>query len=155
MIVFSRVLLIVLLDQLSKWAVLTQLSPGESLPVLPPFFYFTLIHNTGIAFGLFQGRETILFILITLSLVVLSWIAYRVHTADGQTKTNPSVRPSRLAVWGITLILAGAIGNWLDRIRFHAVIDFLDFRIWPVFNLADSAITIGVGLYLILLLRKP
>ena len=52
------------------------------------------------------------------------------------------------------LILGGAIGNWIDRIRFGAVIDFLDFRVWPVFNIADSAITIGVALYLLLLLKK-
>lgn len=61
---------------------------------------------------------------------------------------------SQLARVGLALILGGAVGNWIDRIRFHAVIDFLDFRIWPVFNLADSMITIGVFLYLYLLLRK-
>ena len=55
----------------------------------------------------------------------------------------------------MALILAGAVGNWLDRIRYGAVIDFIDFRIWPVFNIADSAITFGVGLYLIHFFKKP
>lgn len=56
--------------------------------------------------------------------------------------------------WGIGLILGGAVGNWMDRIRLGAVVDFLDFRIWPVFNFADTAITIGVGLFLLELMRK-
>lgn len=64
------------------------------------------------------------------------------------------VQESRLAKWGMALILGGAIGNWIDRVRFGAVIDFFDFRVWPVFNVADSAITVGVVLYFFLILRK-
>jgi len=59
-----------------------------------------------------------------------------------------------MARFGIALILGGAIGNWIDRIRFGAVIDFLDFRVWPIFNVADSAITAGVFLYLILIIKE-
>jgi len=60
----------------------------------------------------------------------------------------------KVARFGLALILGGAFGNWIDRVRFGAVVDFLDFRVWPVFNVADSAITVGVAVYLILLFRK-
>jgi len=73
-------------------------------------------------------------------------------TSDGKRIERP-VAPS-LARVGLALILGGAIGNWIDRIQFGAVIDFLDFRIWPVFNVADSAITVGVCLYLLVFIRK-
>lgn len=80
--------------------------------------------------------------LITVSLLLLGVWAVRVEARSSG---------GRLA---FALILGGAVGNWIDRLRFGAVIDFLDFRVWPVFNIADSAITLGVVLYLFLLLRK-
>lgn len=103
------------------------------------------------AFGLLRGHESLLFALITVSLCVLLFIGVRMHVpkAGGDFR-----KPPALSHWGLALILGGAVGNWIDRIRFQAVIDFLDFRVWPVFNVADSAITVGVGLYLILLLKK-
>ncbi len=87
-----------------------------------------------------SGYEPVLFTVITLSLIILFWVS------------NRSQQTSRLNRWALSLILGGALGNWIDRLRFQAVIDFIDFRVWPVFNLADSAITIGVGLYMIGLL---
>ena len=66
-------------------------------------------------------------------------------------KTHSWKEPQLL---GLALILGGAIGNWIDRIRYQAVVDFLDFRIWPVFNIADSAITIGVAFYIILFFKR-
>ena len=132
---------ILLLDQLTKaWARLA-LGLGESWPVLPHLFHLTRVENQGVAFGLFQGVNSTLLVVITLSIVVLFAIGFRT------TGHRPSTQ------WGIGLILGGALGNWIDRIRFGAVIDFLDFRIWPVFNLADTAITIGVGLFLLDVLR--
>lgn len=132
------------MDQLTKWVARISLMPGESFPVLPDFFHFTLVYNRGIAFGLFNQNPSILFILISMSLVLLAIIARQAYAE----------KSSRLGWWGMALILAGAIGNWIDRFRFQAVVDFLDFRVWPVFNLADTAITVGVGLYLLLLMRK-
>lgn len=89
------------------------------------------------AFGLFSDHAHILFGIITLSLIVLFIIA---NKSDHSKSNNKFI---------LGLILGGAIGNWIDRIRFHAVIDFIDFKIWPVFNLADSFITIGVFLYIL------
>ena len=150
---FTGITLAVLLtDQFTKFLALTLLASVETVPLVAGIFHFTLVRNTGIAFGLLRGHESLLLGLITLSLCVLLWIGIRMHlpATPGAFKKTPA-----LAHWGLALILGGAAGNWIDRLRFHAVIDFLDFRIWPVFNVADSAITIGVCLYLILLMKKP
>lgn len=133
---------ILLADQLTKFLAQTTLIPGISRPVINNFFHLTLVENQGIAFGLFQGADKILLIIITLSIAILIAVGFRVSPLHVKTQ------------WGIGLILGGAAGNWIDRIRFGAVIDFLDFRIWPVFNVADSAITLGVGIFLLELLTK-
>lgn len=132
------------------------------MPVISGIFHLTLVQNTGIAFGFFRRHEAVLLLLITLSIGVLFFLGHRMCRSGTAAKLSGSVsepkvqRPApTLARWGLALILGGAIGNWIDRLRFGAVIDFLDFRVWPVFNLADSAITIGVGLYLLMLIRKP
>lgn len=134
---------VVVLDQGTKALSEVYLSPGVSVPLIPHFFHLTLVKNQGIAFGLFQGAEKILLFVITLSIALL--VNFALQPYPGR----------RLTQWGISLILGGALGNWIDRIRAGAVIDFLDFRIWPVFNFADTAITLGVGLFLLELLKKP
>ena len=133
------------MDQITKFWAVSFLSLGESLPLFPEVFHLTLVYNTGIAFGFFRHHQSLLFILITLSLIFLFLWGLRIHSAR---KSQASVH------WGLGLILGGALGNWIDRLRLGAVIDFLDFRIWPVFNLADSAITIGVCWYMIRLLLR-
>jgi signal peptidase II len=134
---------VVLLDQLTKALAVAYLPPETSRPVFPNVFHLTLVENQGIAFGLFQGYEELLFVLITASIAVLILIGLR----------SDDLRVRIQMAYG--LILGGAIGNWIDRLRVGAVIDFLDFRIWPVFNLADTAITVGVGLFLLdLLIRR-
>lgn len=145
------VLLVLFLDQYSKSFALAHLAHEESISVIPGIFHFTLVQNKGIAFGIFRQHELILKILITISILVLAFIGWRM-CLRAACETNRKFLT--LAETGMALILGGALGNWIDRLRFNAVVDFLDFRIWPVFNLADSAITIGVGLYLILLMRK-
>ena len=99
------------------------LSNIPTQPILPNVFHLTLVHNTGVAFGLLQGYG-LLITLGTCAVIVGLWW-------------------SRFFTLSTGLILGGAIGNLIDRLRIGAVIDFLDFRIWPVFNLADSCITIG------------
>ena len=127
----------VLLDQFTKALAQNLLTSGLAQPVLPPVFFLTLVENRGIAFGLFQNGEKILLLVITFSIAVLAVLGFR-------------DRSGRFRVQGgIGLILGGAVGNVIDRLRVGAVIDFLDFRIWPVFNFADTAITIGVGLFLL------
>lgn len=140
---FSLVALSVLLfDQLTKFWALRLLKSGISAPLIPRIFHLTLVENEGIAFGLLPGIDKILLVAITLSIIILIFFGLRM---DPQRWTSQ---------WGIGLILGGALGNWVDRVRVGAVVDFLDFRIWPVFNFADTAITIGVGLFFLEMLKK-
>lgn len=128
------VLLTLVVDQFSKALVKYLLPVGHSLPVIPHVFYLTYIHNPGAAFGLFAYRTTF-FVLATLVVIVLVLVLARYI---------PEHR--RLLRLSMGLILGGAIGNLIDRLRYGLVVDFLDFRFWPVFNLADSAIVIGAFL---------
>lgn len=132
--------LIVSLDQISKYFISRAVSPGESIPLIKNIFHITLVYNTGIAFGMFKN-QTAFFIII--SLIAVALILHNIFSQKSKKDFN------KMEFFALALILGGAIGNMIDRIIFGYVIDFLDFRIWPVFNIADSAITIGVALLLI------
>lgn len=108
--------------------------PGESLPLIPSVFHLTYVQNRGAAFGLFQGQQVLF---IVLALLVIAWL---VRELAVESSASPVAR------WGCALVLGGAAGNLLDRLRFGYVVDFIDLRVWPVFNVGDSAITIGVSL---------
>jgi signal peptidase II len=134
--------LVILLDQASKLWVLGSFHLGESLPVTG-FFNLVLVFNSGAAFSFLSdagGWQKWFF--IVLALVISGWLAVmiRQHAAE------------RLQPLAFALVLGGALGNVIDRLRFGAVVDFLDFHVagwhWPAFNVADSAITIGVVLLL-------
>lgn len=145
---YTAVSSLIFVDQLTKFIILQKLTLGESLPVFSDVLHLTLVQNRGIAFGLFGGHDQILLITITVSIVVLAMIGHTLwKKQEGRFLTL-----NRAA---IALIFAGAAGNWLDRLRYGAVIDFLDFRIWPVFNIADTAISVGVGLYLLHFFKQP
>ena len=131
---------IVGLDQLTKYLISQIISPRESIVIIEKFFYITLVHNTGIAFGLFKN-QTIIFVII--SIITVALIIYNIFYRRKYKRIH------KLELFAFSLILAGALGNLIDRVRFGYVIDFLDFRIWPVFNIADSAITVGIILILI------
>jgi len=133
-------LCIILLDQISKWIVLGTLQPGDSHYVAP-FFNWVLTFNSGAAFSFLSdaaGWQRGLF--ITLALVASAWIIYLLRR----------YRQQKLFSLALSLVLAGALGNVIDRVFFGAVVDFLDFHAygyhWPAFNVADSAITCGAAL---------
>ena len=128
---FLIALLVFILDRVTKIVAVSNMSYGQSIHILPNIFHFTFVLNNGTAFGLFKGANSALAVL---SVLVITLIIFYV------LKNKVSTFASSLA---LGLILGGAIGNLFDRIRFGYVIDFIDFRIWPVFNIADSAITIG------------
>jgi signal peptidase II len=144
---------IVALDQITKAVVLEHLPPGVVIHLIDGFLSLTLVMNTGLAFGLLGGlpaawRWLIALLSIT-ALVVLARVALRV-LADG----------GWLARLSVALIFGGAVSNLIDRARFGAVVDFVDVHVsgyhWPAFNVADSAITIGVTLLAVhLMLARP
>lgn len=128
---------IVGLDQLSKWIVLSQLAPGETVYVAP-FWNWVLTFNPGAAFSFLAdqpGWQRWLF--TALALGVSAWIAVELRKDPGQ----------KMMALALTLVMGGALGNVIDRIRFGAVVDFIQWHAagyyWPAFNVADSAITLG------------
>ncbi len=130
-------------DQTTKAFVLAGLAPGESLPVIAGFFDLTHVRNPGGAFGFLQQLDPAW----RLGLFATASIAAVFVLLGFYLQTPPSQR--RLS-WGLALVFGGALGNLVDRFRFGEVVDFLDFYVgrwhWPAFNVADSAITVGVGL---------
>ncbi len=134
------IMLLITLDQAIKFLVNNSLSYGQSIPVIRNIFHFTYVRNSGAGFGILQGYKELLIIVNIIIISIL--LIYRHKTGS-----------DRYLDIAMALIIGGAIGNIIDRIRFSFVIDYLDFRIWPVFNLADSAVVIGVGILIIYLWR--
>jgi len=135
---------VLILDQVTKALILAHLPLGGSIAVIPGFFDLTHVHNPGGAFGFLAGMsaEVRSLLFIAVSLVAAGLILYFYwQTPLGQ----------RFLSVGLALIFGGAVGNLVDRMRFGIVVDFLDVYAgtlhWPAFNVADSAITIGVGIF--------
>jgi signal peptidase II len=137
------------LDQYTKYEVQQRIRLYQTISVIDGFFNLTHLRNTGGAFGIFAGQKdgvrSLFF--IGVALVAVGVILYLIHKAKEHERT--------LSL-SLSLILSGALGNLIDRIRYGEVVDFLDFHLfsfhWPAFNIADSAITIGIGLMAIELL---
>ena len=158
-------LLVVVLDQLTKFLVVSSMELHESIPILGDTLCLTYIRNPGGAFGLRWGHVAVYYVAAGL---VIVWIAWQI-IREGHTR--------RLSMWALALILAGALGNFIDRVLLGEVVDFIDceffdisvpaFNIgilnhaglemdrWPTFNIADSAVTVGVVVLLISLFRDP
>ena len=129
-------------DQLSKAAVSSAVALGQSTPVLKNIFHISLVHNTGAAFGLFKNQNIPF---IALSIAVILYLTRDLILNGLRYNLTRSI--------SLGLVLGGAAGNLGDRLRLGYIVDFLDFRIWPVFNIADSAITIGIMLLAIDILK--
>ncbi|HEX8409813.1 MAG TPA: signal peptidase II [Thermoanaerobaculia bacterium] len=143
---------IVIFDIWTKQLVLANIRLHDAIPVIPDFFQLVHVRNTGAAFGLGANASTKLvpILLNTGAIAVFCVVAvYAMRTAV----------TDRLLQTGLHLILGGAIGNLLDRFRFGYVVDFLDVYIgshhWPAFNVADSAICIGIALLFLDMRKKP
>jgi len=148
------ILFFIVLDQATKAAVARSVDLYRSIPVIPGFFNISRIHNKGAIFGMFSqtGGRLVTSLLTGASFLALGFVVYYF------LKTPVS---ERLMKFSLSLILAGALGNLVDRILHGYVIDYLDFYIsshhWPFFNVADSCISIGACLLIILILfpRRP
>jgi len=134
---FSGVLFV---DQVSKYFVDRTLELNESLPVIENYFYLRYIRNPGIAFGLKFGHPFVMLTVTTIIILLLGWLFLKGRLASGNI----------LEKTAMVLVLGGAVGNHIDRIRMREVIDFIDMGIgryrWPVYNLADTFVTIGMGI---------
>ncbi len=150
--IFSLVAaVIVVFDQITKYLIDTRMLLHESIPVVQGFFNITYVKNPGAAFGFLAGANQLFraffFIGITIAAIIL--IVYYIR----KTKVR-----DLLVISPLSLIMGGAIGNLIDRVRFGEVIDFLDVYIgphhWPAFNVADSAISVGAVLLIFEMMRK-
>ena len=129
-------LLVIIFDQLTKYYVVSNFYLGESVPVIENIFHWTYLLNPGAAFGMFEGSRWF-FVVIAIGVLVGIWYMKDEINEGGW-----------MMQYGAALFGGGAIGNLIDRARSGLVIDFFDFRIWPVFNVADIAICVGVAMIL-------
>lgn len=136
------VIVLVLLDQITKWQALTKLKPIKNIVVIKGFLDFTFVENRGAAFGILSGRR-VFFILLTV--VVVVGIIYSFYKL-------PKTKEYNWLKCGLVLVLSGAVGNVIDRAVRGYVVDFLEvtFIKWPVFNLADIYVVIGACFILFL-----
>ena len=140
--VFSVALIIVLLDQLTKLLIRNNFQLNQSIPIIENIFHFTYLTNTGSAFGMFKDLN-------------LFFILFSIAVAIGILYFMKGIKQNeKMMQLAFGLLFGGTIGNLIDRIALGSVVDFLDFRIWPVFNIADSAVTVSVIILIILLWKK-
>jgi signal peptidase II len=133
-------LVVFVVDQGIKSIVEGSMQVGESITLMPGFLSLTYIKNDGGAFGILGGSQMVLLVGSTVAVVVVLWMLL-------------SERPSTLTMLGCGLILGGAAGNLLDRLSSGEVTDYVHFSFWYIFNAADAAIVVGVGLLLLSALR--
>lgn len=138
-------LLMILLDQGTKWLIVSKMQYGESIKIIQDFIYITSHRNRGAAFGILQGKMWLFFIIT--AIVVVAVIFY----------LQKYGRKEPLLGTSLALILGGAIGNFIDRLFRGEVVDFIDVKLfsydYPIFNIADSALVIGVILMIIYTIR--
>ena len=134
-------LIVIGMDQLTKWLVIQKMDLYESIPSIDHFFYITSHRNAGAAWGILQGQMAFFYIVTVF--VIIGLIYYMEKYA----------RNNKLTAVSLSLILGGAIGNFIDRLLRQEVVDFLDVMIFtydfPIFNVADSCLVIGVILIFI------
>jgi signal peptidase II len=136
-VVFGSIgLLVILADQLSKTWIRVNLARGQSLFDVG-FFQLVYVHNTGAAFGIFQGHSLTLIIVALIGIVAVLLLVFVLHS-------RWSFLDSMLVRSAIGLVIGGTIGNLIDRLRLGYVTDFIDFKVWPAFNIADFAVTVGI-----------
>mgnify|MGYP006293729395 FL=1 len=125
------VILTLLLDQVIKQIILENFYLGESFPLIKNIFHITYVKNTGAAFGILQNQTRLFSILRILIIILLLYLR------------KEYLEKKLLIDVSLGLIIGGALGNFIDRIWLGFVVDYIDLQIWPVFNLADSAVVIG------------
>lgn len=135
---FIIIAVVVALDQLTKYLIRSNMALDHSMPLIDGVFHITYIHNAGAAFSIFQNKTGFL---IAMQLIVIAFVLIYL------------IRKQKVEHWclmlSLSLIAAGGLGNLIDRAVNGYVVDFLDFRIWPIFNVADISVCVGCGLLLL------
>lgn len=134
---------VVIVDQWTKYYVQNNMVLGTSIPVIADIFHLTYILNPGAAFGILENQR---YFFVIIAVVMIGAVAFLYHRI--------ALQPLVLRL-GVGLLSGGAVGNGIDRINTGYVVDFFDFRIWPIFNIADIAIVSGVGCIIYTLLFIP
>ena len=134
---YIAILALLGLDWLTKYWIQTSMALNDTIPVIDGIFHITYIHNYGAAFSILEGKQG--FLLAVTGAAMAAIAIYMVY-AQKKKELTP------MGLWSLALILAGGLGNFFDRVRFGYVVDFLDFRVWPIFNVADIAGCCGCGL---------
>ncbi len=141
-VVLSTSFIIVLIDQITKFLIKTNFQLNQTIPIISNIFHLTYINNTGAGFGILKAQT---WILIFISIAVIGIIFYNFDKIKN--------KEALLQVL-VGFVLGGTIGNLIDRLAYGRIIDFLDFRIWPIFNFADSFVTVGIIGLIIYLWKK-
>jgi len=136
------IFLILSIDQITKVVISSKLSLGQSIPIIKDVLHITFVKNTGAAFGLFKDN---VYFFIAISIIA----AITIGVILINTIRKGEFLDNFLRNFGLILVVSGALGNLIDRVRLMYVIDFIDVRIWPVFNIADSSITAGTALLIL------
>jgi signal peptidase II len=138
---FIIIALVAALDQLTKYLIRSSMELNSSIPLLDGIFHITYVHNSGAAFSILQGKTGLL---IAVQIVVIA--AVLTYLIKKRKKDHWCL------LLALSLILAGGVGNLIDRAANGYVVDFLDFRFWPIFNVADISVCTGCGLLAVYLL---
>lgn len=144
MIYWILIVAMILIDQLVKYWAVTSLKPIGSIPLIQDVFHFTFAKNTGAAFSILRGKQIFLIVLTSLVILGLMFLMAK-NIKEGGNK---------MMTLSLALIIGGAIGNFIDRVRLDYVIDYLNFTLinFPIFNAADVFIVVGTGLLAILVI---
>ena len=142
---FSIVSVIIFaLDRITKTLVLHNVSPGSTIPIIPPMLNLTFVTNSGAAFGILQDKKLFFIIVTIIAMVAILYYFYTVYKVD------------KWSSWALSFVFGGAISNFYDRLTMGEVIDFIDVGTmrwrWPAFNIADTSICIGVMILIIVIL---
>lgn len=152
MVYFAIAAVVILIDQITKWAVVNYMNVDESIPVIGEFFSIYSHRNRGAAFGILQDQRWFFIIVTVLVIIGIVWFMLR---------TIKSGKRQVLVMTGLSLLLGGAIGNFIDRLLMGEVVDFLRFHFdftlfglnidytYPIFNVADMGVVIGAGILIL------
>lgn len=163
-LLFFLGVIIIISDQLTKAFIRATITVSESITIIPSFFSIVHFTNTGAGFGILKNRSTILVIISIVTIIFLFFYfnkrekekTINLTTSKKLSKQQNSYEQKKTnrEQYALTLIIAGAFSNLIDRIIFGTVTDFIYFHFWPAFNIADSAITIGAIILVIIHIKK-